>query len=354
MATNILDQINQGFQNTMMNPMFQVGLGLMDGQTFNQAIPEGTQRASGLQQVAQQKQQQELQLKQQQALEEEKQRKLQDMEAKRAFQAQFAGQLGLGSLGESGYLDPTQALATEKALKPQAPATLKKSDLVQIIGEGGQPQWVTAEQSIGREAVGKSPLVTVGGDTNKFKEEREKGAAKQFSTVQGDALNAERRLNDIMDVEKALEQGAYTGKGAGIYTMVNEVANMFGLPADLDAISSRKQLEAKINKMGIEATKGLKGAVSEKELNLAIKSLFDKNSPEQAIRDSLQILKGLSQLRVDLGSAADKLANEGRYVKEWNSTRRVTMKDYRKSFKSNRLKTQQQSQTTEDDPLGIL
>ncbi len=206
-----------------------------------------------------------------------------------------------------------------------APASTPLSPLGKIQADV-QAGFISPEQaqlSI-KKVTSTDPLVqvTTGETQTQFQKERGKVAAKQFEAANENATNAITFNQNLDEVEAALDEGAFTGVGASKIAFINEALASLGLPADLDKASNTRAIQQRLSALAIEATKNLKGAISEKELDLAKQSVLKLGTSEQANRQAIAILRRLNQKQIQIGDLANRLAEEGRFVQDFAKERK--------------------------------
>ena len=216
-----------------------------------------------------------------------------------------------------------KALLQSQSRFAPAPTPLSPLGKIQADVQAGFISPEQAQLSI-KKVTSTDPLVqvTTGETQTQFQKERGKVAAKQFEAANENATNAIIFNQNLDEVEAALDEGAFTGVGASKIAFINEAAASLGLPADLDKASNTRAIQQRLSALAIEATKNLKGAISEKELDLAKQSVLKLGTSEQANRQAIAILRRLNQKQIQIGDLANRLAEEGRFVQDFAKERK--------------------------------
>jgi hypothetical protein len=178
------------------------------------------------------------------------------------------------------------------------------------------------------------PLVEVktGELETQFQKERGRGKAARLGEIieAGDKSTSFERNIDV--IESALDEGAFVGPGATKIATINEISSALGLPAGLEKAANTRVIEQRLNDLTLEATGKLKGAISEKELDLAKKTIFDLGTSETATRKALKTLRALSRYDQQLSDLASSLEDQGRFTSDFRKEKRVFDKEFRKNF----------------------
>jgi hypothetical protein len=206
----------------------------------------------------------------------------------------------------------------------------------------------------------KKPLVEVktGDLESSFEKESGKNKAARFNSIleAGDKSFAFDRNLDAIEV--AMDEGAFLGAGASKFVAINEFAAAVGLPADLDKASNTRVIEQRLNDLTLQATGKLKGAISEKELDLAKKTIFKLGTSEIATRKAIRTLRSLSKYDQGLSKLANQAEQDRTFTTNFRKQKRVYDREFRKSFMEDLrtpIKTQKESDNTkQSQPMGEI
>ena len=155
-----------------------------------------------------------------------------------------------------------------------------------------------------------------------------------------------------------MDEGAFLGAGASKFVAINEFAAAVGLPADLDKASNTRVIEQRLNDLTLQATGKLKGAISEKELDLAKKTIFKLGTSEIATRKAIRTLRSLSKYDQGLSKLANQAEQDRTFTTNFRKQKRVYDREFRKSFMEDLrtpIKTQKESDNTkQSQPMGEI
>jgi hypothetical protein len=270
---------------------------------------------------------------------------------------------GLGLDLVSQLSDSSKQSAMDLALKSrfsQPKFDIRESDqgFVRINAQTGtaEPIMTNGEQLKSKV---KKPLVEVktGDLESSFEKESGKNKAARFNSIleAGDKSFAFDRNLDAIEV--AMDEGAFLGAGASKFVAINEFAAAVGLPADLDKASNTRVIEQRLNDLTLQATGKLKGAISEKELDLAKKTIFKLGTSEIATRKAIRTLRSLSKYDQGLSGLANQAEQDGTFTTTFRKQKRVYDQKFRKSFMDELrtpVKTQKQSGNINQSATPLL
>lgn len=257
----------------------------------------------------------------------------QEQQAQQAFAAQFPQFAGL-----AGQLTPeTRQAVIAKQLSGQieqqfAPAPTPLSTIGKI--ESDVRAGLISEEA-GRRAIEKAtttkPLVEVktGEVETEFQKARGKGKAGKLQEIFDSGDRATAFDINLDQIEQALDQGAFIGPGATKVATLNEISASLGLPADLESAANTRKIQQRVGDLTLQATGKLKGAISEKELKLAERTVFDIGTSELATRKAIQTLRTLTSYDQRLADLAAGLESEGRFTTEFRKEKKEFDKNFR-------------------------
>jgi hypothetical protein len=230
-----------------------------------------------------------------------------------------------------------QQILQQRFATPEAPEfQIKESDegFVRIDPQTGISEPITTGGEQVRGKI-KKPLVEVStGDLeSSFEKDMGKNKAAEYKTVLEDADKSFAFSNNLNAIEVAINDGAYLGAGSSKIVAINEFAAALGLPTDLDKSSNTRMIEQRLNDLTLQATGKLKGAISEKELDLAQKTIFKLGTSEIATRKAVRLLKSLNKYSQGLGEIAEGMETDGTFTTGFRVAKRKYNKEFRTNFK---------------------
>jgi hypothetical protein len=194
------------------------------------------------------------------------------------------------------------------------------------------------------------PLVEVktGGVETEFEKSRGKGKATKLQSILDAGDTATAFDLNLDQIEQALDEGAFVGAGATQIATINEVAAAFGLPVDLDKSANTRKIQQRVGELTLQATGKLKGAISEKELKLAERTVFDIGTSEAATRKGIQTLRTLSSYDQRLADMASNLESEGKFTTNFRKEKKAFDREFRKELRKGLKSTN--DQLSQEDP----
>lgn len=250
-------------------------------------------------------------------------------------QATFAEQFPQFA-GLAGQLTPeTRQAVIQKQLMQQFERPSPQSAIGKIQSDI-QAGLITPEQ--GQLAIQKAtatkPLVEVktGEVETQFQKERGKGKAARLQEIVEAGDRATSFDINLDQIEQALEEGAFIGPGAGKIATINEISAVLGLPADLESAANTRKIQQRVGDLTLQATGKLKGAISEKELKLAERTVFDIGTSELATRKAIETLRTLTSYDQQLSDLASQLESEGRFTTDFRKEKKRFDREFRKNL----------------------
>lgn len=204
---------------------------------------------------------------------------------------------------------------------------------------------VRTEEGVALQPKAKKPLVEVktGDLETSFQKETGKKKAELLSDVLSSGDTASGLVRNLDAIETALDEGAFVGFGADKVASLNEIGAAFGFESDLDKASNTRVIQQRLNDLTLQATGRLKGAISEKELDIARRTIFDLGTSEQATRKAINTLRVLSSYDEGLADLASRLEQEGKFTTDFRKEKRIYDKEFSKILKE-QLKEPKQEQ----------
>jgi len=196
----------------------------------------------------------------------------------------------------------------------------------------------------------KGTNIDLGKQETSFEKETGKKKAEQLNQIIESGDNAFKFDTNLDEIEKALNEGAFVGPGATKVAAVNEISAALGLPADLDKAANTRVIEQRIGDLTLQATGKLKGAISEKELDLAKKTVADIGTSEVANRKAIAVLRRLNSYDQGLSDIASGLEQEGKFTTDFRKARKSYNKQFREELRDLIKQTPQEQVKQEGQP----
>lgn len=180
----------------------------------------------------------------------------------------------------------------------------------------------------------KAPLVQVktGELETQFQKERGKGKAGKLQEIFDAGDRATAFDLNLDQIEQALDQGAFVGPASSKVATLNEISASLGLPADLESAANTRKIQQRVGDLTLQATGKLKGAISEKELKLAERTVFDLGTSELATRKAIDTLRTLTSYDQQLADLSSQLESEGRFTTDFRKEKKAFDKNFRKNL----------------------
>jgi len=258
-------------------------------------------------------------------------------EQERQSQLAFASNAGIDpELAKQLSPETREAFVAKQLLGSlESPTPLSNIGKIQSDLDAGLISPEQADLAV-QKATSTKPLVEVktGELESSFKKESGKSKAVRLNNILEQGDNAAKFNINLDAIESALDDGAFVGPGASKVATLNEFSAAFGLPSDLDKAANTRIIQQRVSDLTIQATGKLKGAISEKELDLAKKTIFELGTSELATKKAIGVLRTLSSYDQKLADLASDLESEGRFTTDFRAEKKKFDRQFRKDFRA--------------------
>ena len=206
---------------------------------------------------------------------------------------------------QQGNADRNFGLAEQKANTPDLSPRAKLALDANIAP--GTPEWT--------EFLTKStaPSVTVnsGASETAFDKEFGKIQAKEYGEIRTVARGTYEMDGNLSLVENAIDEGLYTGVGAGINNMANRIGAAFGVDGAQEKAARGELVTAVANNMALFVRNpdnggGMPGATSERDVKFLLDSVPGMSRTPEGNKAVIGIFRAINQRRRKVAELADE------------------------------------------------